>query len=172
MLPIRIRVGGNRRLFESIHVLEDRMGKKISLLSKILLSDTGVLEDKLYIILNSIPSIQVIEQTESNQLISRRAYVIDAKSKRRLVYAISQIHVDSLPSRVIDQIRNKRPGLGRILMDSQMELRKEIVTLGYDCGKQRLFRCYNIYNKKHAAIEVKEVILITDEELKSAAIWE
>jgi len=60
--------------------------------------------------------------------------------------------------------------LGRILMDSQMEFRKEIITLGYESGNQRLFRCYNIYSKKQAAIEVKEVILITDEELRSIAV--
>jgi hypothetical protein len=170
MLPIRIRVEGSIRLVDSIHVLEEKMGKKMSLLSKILLADTGVLEDKLYIILNSIPSIQVIEQIESNQLILRRAYVIDSKSKRRLVYALSQIHIDCLPLSVIVRIRNKESGLGRILMDSQMEFRKEIITLGYDSGNQRLFRCYDIYNKKQAAIEVKEVILITDEELRSIAI--
>ena len=70
--PIRIRVDGSIRLVDSIHVLEEKMGKKMSLLSKILLADTGVLEDKLYIILNSIPSIRVIEQIESNQLILRR----------------------------------------------------------------------------------------------------
>lgn len=170
MLPIRIRVDGSIRLVDSIHVLEEKMGKKMSLLSKILLADTGVLEDKLYIILNSIPSIQVIEQIESNQLILRRAYVIESKSKRRLVYALSQIHIDCLPLSVIVRIRNKESGLGRILMDSQMEFRKEIITLGYDSGNQRLFRCYDIYNKKQAAIEVKEVILITDEELRSIAI--
>ncbi len=170
MLPIRIRVDGSIRLVDSIHVLEEKMGKKMSLLSKILLADTGVLEDKLYIILNSIPSIRVIEQIESNQLILRRAYVIDSKSKRRLVYALSQIHIDCLPLSVIVRIRNKESGLGRILMDSQMEFRKEIITLGYDSGNQRLFRCYDIYNKKQAAIEVKEVILIADEELRSRAV--
>ena len=170
MLPIRIRVDGSIRLVDSIHVLEEKMGKKMSLLSKILLADTGVLEDKLYIILNSIPSIRVIEQIESNQLILRRAYVIDSKSKRRLVYALSLIHIDCLPLSVIVRIRNKESGLGRILMDSQMEFRKEIITLGYDSGNQRLFRCYDIYNKKQAAIEVKEVILIADEELRSRAV--
>jgi hypothetical protein len=51
-----------------------------------------------------------------------------------------------------------------------MEFRKEIITLGYESGNQRLFRCYNIYNKKQVAIEVKEVILITDEELRSIAV--
>ena len=151
MLPIRIRVDRSIRLIDSIHVLEEKMGKKMSLLSKILLADTGVLEDKLYIILNSIPSIQVIEQIESNQLILRRAYVIDSKSKRRLVYALSQIHIDCLPLSVIVRIRNKESGLGRILMDSQMEFRKEIITLGYDSGNQRLFRCYDIYNKKQGS---------------------
>lgn len=169
-MSIRIRVDGSIRLVDSIHALEEKMGKKMSLLSKILLADTGVLEDKLYIILNSIPSIQVIEQTESNQLILRRAYVIDSKSKRRLVYASSQVHIDCLPSSIIVRVRNKESGLGRILMDSQMEFRKEIITLGYESGNQRWFRCYNIYNKKQAAIEVKEVILITDEELRSIAV--
>ena len=42
------------------------MGKKISVFSKILLSDTGILEDKLDIILNSVTSIHVIEQREVN----------------------------------------------------------------------------------------------------------
>lgn len=169
-MSIRIRVDGSIRLVDSIHALEEKMGKKMSLLSKILLADTGVLEDKLSIIMNSIPSIQVIEQTESNQLILRRAYVIDSRSKRRLVYASSQVHIDCLPSSIIVRVRNKESGLGRILMDSQMEFRKEIITLGYESGNQRLFRCYNIYNKKQAAIEVKEVILITDEVLRSIAI--
>jgi hypothetical protein len=169
-MPIRIRVDGRIRLVDSIHVLEEKMGKKMSLLSKILLADTGVLEDKLYIILNSIPSIQVIEQTESNQLILRRAYVIDSKSTRRLVYASSKVHIDCLPSSIIVRVRNKESGLGRILMDSQMEFRKEIITLGYESGNQRLFRCYDIYNKNQAAIEVKEVILIADEELRSRAV--
>ena len=46
--------------------LENKMGKKISVFSKILLSDTGILEDKLDIILNSVTSIHVIEQREVN----------------------------------------------------------------------------------------------------------
>src|SRR5215831_15926717 len=153
MPSLRVNVAGNRRLAESIHALEDKIDRKISLLSKILLSDTGVLEDKLHIILDTAPSIQVIEQTYSKQLIFRRSYVIDSISKRKLVYAQSKIHVDCLPMAIIAQIRNKKAGLGRILIDSRLEIHKEIITIGYDYRKRGLFRSYNIYNKKRAVIE-------------------
>src|SRR5262249_12497086 len=140
MLSTRVRVSGNRRIVESMTALEDKLGKKISLLSKILLSDTGVLEDKLHIILNSIPFVQVIKQTESNQLIYRRTYMIDSNSNRKLVYAYSQIQANYLPSSIIDLIRGKKLGLGRILLESHMEIHKEIVTLGYDHRQDGLFR--------------------------------
>ena len=170
MLSTRVRVSGNRRIVESMAALEDKIGKKISLLSKILLSDTGVLEDKLHIILNSVPFLQVIKQTESNQLIFRRTYMIDSNSNRKLVYAYSQIHANYLPSSIIDLIRCKKLGLGRILLESHMEIHKEIVTLGYDHRQDGLFRLYKIYNKKRPIIEVKEIILVTDEELSGVTI--
>ena len=66
---------------------------------------------------------------------------------------------------IIAQIRNKKAGLGRILIDSRLEIHKEIITIGYDYRKRGLFRSYNIYNKKRAVIEVREVLLVTDDEL-------
>lgn len=170
MLSVRVTLDANRGLIENIHALEDMMGKKISLLSKILLSDTGVLEDKLDVILDTVTSIEVIEQREKGLLISRRTYLVDTKSKKRLVYAKSQIRIGCLPLDIIDQIRKKKAGLGKILTSSQMELRKKIVAFGYDCKKQRLYRSYKIYNKKRLIIDLKEVMLITDKELNNIQI--
>lgn len=165
MLSTRVRVAGNRRIVESIAALEDKIGNKISLLSKILLSDTGVLEDKLHIILNSVPFVQVIKQKESNQMIFRWTYITDPNSNRNLVYAYSQIHANYLPSGIVEQIRGKKFGLGRILLESHMEIHKEIVTIGYDHRKDGLYRYYKIYNKKRPIVEIKEIILVAGKEL-------
>jgi chorismate-pyruvate lyase len=153
-----------------MEALEAKIGKRIPLLSKILLSDTGILEDKLHIILNSIPIVHVIKQIESDQVISRQIYMIDPNSNRRLVYAHSHICSNYLPLRIIDQIRDKKLGLGRIMLEYHMEIHKEILTLGYDPRNDKLFRSYRIYNKKRPIIKVKEVILVTDYELSGAII--
>ena len=170
MIQICIEVGKYGSLIESIRTLENKIGKKISVFSKILLSDTGILEDKLDIILNSVTSIHVIEQREVNVLILRRIHLVDEKTKKKLVYASSRIHIDCLPLSIINQIREKHDGLGKILMNSQLEIHKKIVTLGYDCVKQRLFRSYDIYSQKRIIIETEEVMLISDEDLESTVI--
>ncbi|GEM_PF-1066893 len=170
MLSTRVRVTENRRIVESMISLEAKMGKRIPLLSKILLTDTGILEDKLHIILNSVPFVQVIKQTESGQLISRQIYLVDTNSNKKLVYAHSYIRASYLPLKIIDQIKCKKLGLGRIMLESHMEIHKEILTLGYDPRNDKLFRSYIIYNKRRPIIKVKEVILVTDDELSGVVV--
>jgi chorismate-pyruvate lyase len=138
--------------------LERRSGVRLEIPQKILLAETGTLEQVLSILAAENIEVKVTQQAERGGIISRKS-AIATSSGRELVRAQSKIFARNLPRQVVDLIRAKDRGIGSIIQGLEVESFRRITQIGYDPRSTNLFRKYQIKIAGKVAFEIREEFL-------------
>jgi chorismate-pyruvate lyase len=144
-------------MLQRISDLEKTSNIKLSLFEKILLAETGTVEQVLTILTNSEVAIKILKQKECHELIKREVRIINKKTGENLVYATSNIVPYNLPDEIIRQIKQKQLSIGSIITNSQLETFRKILKIGYNSKTRSLFRIYQIIYKGKVSFKIKEV---------------
>ena len=80
MAIVSIDIEGFRSMIEVISDLENKSNHKLHLFEKILLAETGTVEQVLSILTNSEIIVKILKQKESYQLIEREVNIINKKT--------------------------------------------------------------------------------------------
>src|SRR5919197_771309 len=144
-------------MLQRISDLEKTSNIKLSLFEKILLVETGTVEQVLTILTNSEVAIKILKQKEYHELIKRDVKIINKKTGENLVYATSNIVPYNLPDEIIKQIKQKHLSIGSIITNYQLETFRKILKIGYNSKTRSLFRIYHIIYKGKVIFKIKEV---------------
>jgi chorismate-pyruvate lyase len=142
-------------MLQKISELERRSGIRLGLAQKILLAETGTIEQVLSILTGSAVRVNVIEQRENAKTIDRKSVIINGADKV-LIRAHSKIFVCNLPEKIARQIKQKQLGIGTIIASSHLETFRKIIEVGYDPANRWVFRRYQIFYRKKVAFEIRE----------------
>ena len=145
-------------MLQKIFELERRSGIRLGLAQKILLAETGTVEQVLSILTGSAVRINVIEQRESAKTISRKSIIVNDTDKV-LIRAHSKVFVHNLPEKIVRQIRHKQLGIGTIIASSRLETFRKIIEVGYNPANRWVFRRYQIFYRKNTAFEIREELV-------------
>jgi chorismate-pyruvate lyase len=156
VVSISVKDFGSQML-QRISQLENRLNVKLSLFERILLAETGTVEQVLSILTNAETQVKILKQKESNEGIEREAYIINKKTGKKLVYARSSIIRSNLPDEIISQIKRKDMSIGTIITNSELETFRKILKIGYNSKTRSVFRIYQIIYKGKIGFEIKEV---------------
>lgn len=143
-------------MLQKISELERKSNLKLPVTKKILLAETGTVEQILSILTNSETVVNVINQTEDGELILRDASIVSKKTGETLVNAKSRFFLANLPRNIIDQIRRKNLGIGNIIIGYELETFRKIIKIGYNSKSNSTFRMYHIIHHGKVAIEIRE----------------
>jgi chorismate-pyruvate lyase len=143
-------------MLEKIAELECKANIILPLYAKILISETGTIEQILSILTNSKTQVKILKQKESPELIKRQIFIINKKTGERLAYARSNIFPTCLPQKIIKKIKERKEGIGKIIVNSKLETFRYILKIGYDSKTKSAFRIYQIIHKRRVAFEIKE----------------
>ncbi len=144
-------------MLQRISDLENTSHIKLGLFEKILLAETGTVEQILTILTNSEVAIKILKQKERHQLIKREVRIFNKKTGENLVYATSNIIPCNLPDEIIRQIKRKHLSIGSIITNYQLETFRKILKIGYNSKTRSLFRIYHIIYKEKVIFKIKEV---------------
>ena len=145
-------------MLQKIAELEGRSGVRFGLAQKVLLAETGTVEQVLSILTGSTVRVKVVEQKENAKTITRRSIIMNDEGKV-LIRAHSKVFMRSLPAKVVSQIKRKEAGIGTIISSSGLETFRKIVQLGYDPASRSVFRKYQIIYRKKIAFEIREELV-------------
>lgn len=145
-------------MLQKIAELESRTGIQLGLAQKILLAETGTVEQVLSILASSAIKVRVVEQKENDKTITRQSLIIDSAGKT-LIRAQSKVFVRNLPVRVVSKIRRQESGIGTIIKDSGLETYRKILEIGYDPAIGAFFRKYRIICGKRVIFEITEELV-------------
>jgi chorismate-pyruvate lyase len=148
-------------MLQSISELESRLNINLPLFEKILLVETGTVEQVLSILTNSETDVKILKQKESYKLIQREIHIINKKTGEKLAYAKSNIIPSNLPHEIVMQIKRKYHGIGTIIISSELETFRKILKIGYNSKTRSVFRIYQIMYRGKVALEIKEVFYKT-----------
>jgi chorismate-pyruvate lyase len=144
-------------ILQKIRELELKTHMEMSLHQKLLLAETGTVEQSLGILTNSQISIHVIRQIKTCKTIKRDIYILNRQTGKKLLEASSTIFVDCLPRMIIKSIERKNQGIGNIITTFQLETFRKIVKIGCNSRTGSIFRIYHIIYNKNIAFKIKEV---------------
>ncbi|MEM3095066.1 MAG: hypothetical protein QXX64_05455 [Nitrososphaera sp.] len=145
-------------MLQKIAELEARSGIQLGLAQKILLAETGTVEQVLSILTNSTIRVKVLEQKENARTITRQS-IITNDAGRVLIKAHSKVFKRNLPAKVVSQIKRKESGIGTIIASHGLETFRKIVQVGYDPVSKSVFRKYQIICRKKVAFEIMEELV-------------
>lgn len=145
-------------MLQKIAELEDRSGIRLSLAQKILLAETGTVEQVLSILTGSAIRVSVVEQKESARTITRKSLIMNDSGKV-LIRADSRVFTRNLPAKVVNQIKRKQAGIGTIISSFGLETFRKIVEVGYDPASKSVFRNYQIIYRKKVTFEIREELV-------------
>lgn len=147
-----------REMLLRLKELEKRAGIRLSRSQKILLSEIGTVEQVLSILLDSPVDVRVRKQVEREGVIEREVILAREGSKDTLIRAVTRIDVHGLPSRVVNDIRSRKFGIGTIISKHGLETFRRIVEVGYDSKRKIVYRIYEILCKGGPRFRVREEI--------------
>jgi chorismate-pyruvate lyase len=145
-------------MLDKVAELEAKSGAQLGLAQKILLAETGTVEQVLSILTGSAVRVKVEEQKENKKTITRQALIMNNAGKV-LIRARSKIFVRNLPAKLASQIRLQESGIGTIIARSGLETFRKIVQVGYDPKSKSAFRKYQIIVRKKVAFEITEELV-------------
>lgn len=148
-----------------ISKLEAISNKKFDLSQRLLLIDLGNTQHLLEVMNNTETKIRIIEQVEEKKIIKRKSCIISS-TNNILAYANSKIYCKKLPLQVLDEIRERRNGIGKILLYHRLEIFKKITEIGYTSGLH-IFKNYSLYHKEHLICRINEIFPIQLKKSKS-----
>ena len=154
MLIINVR--SNSTILKDILNLEKASNIKLNSFEKILLINTGTTEQMLQVLSNSLTEIVILQQTEKNNIITRKINIISNERKKILVSASSIIYLKNLPNKIIDEIRKGKKGIGMILLENKVENYKRIMEIGYNSRDSFIYRKYVLLSRKHIISKIVE----------------
>jgi chorismate-pyruvate lyase len=143
-------------MLQKISELERKSNLKLSITKKILLAETGTVEQILSILTNSETRVSIVKQTEDRELIIRDVCIISKKDGKTLVNARSRFFLANLPRDVINQIRRRQLGIGNIIIGHEWETFRKIIKIGYNSKSKSIFRVYHIIHHRKVAIQICE----------------
>lgn len=129
----------------------------LSLEQKILLAETGTVEQALSVITGAPVRVKVHGQ-RGNGVIARDVTLESGDTGQPLIRARSKIYCANLPADLVRQIRQKKSGIGTIILQSRLETFRQITRMGISRG--RPYRVYRILHGGRVAFEIREDILI------------
>jgi len=147
-------------MLQKISEVESSSGAKLSLAQKILLAETGTVEQILSILTGSAVLVRVVRQKKGSRTITRESVIVSKDTDRILICAYSKVFPSNLPQKVRRQIEQKRTGIGTIIYTLGLETFRKIIEIGYDRRNKVVFRRYQIIYKKKVAFEIKEELLL------------
>lgn len=145
-------------MLQEISELERRYGIRLKLAQKILLAETGTIEQVLSILTSSSVRVNVVEQRENAKTISRKSVLVNEADKV-LIRAHSKVFVCNLPEKIARQIKQRQLGIGTIIASSHLETFRKIIEVGYDPVNRWVFRRYQIIYRKKVAFEIREELV-------------
>jgi chorismate-pyruvate lyase len=145
-------------MLQKIAELEDRSGIRLGLAQKILLAETGTVEQVLSILTGSTVRVKVVEQKEKAKTITRQSLIMNDTGKV-LIRARSKVFTHNLPAKVVSQIKRQKSGIGTIIASHDLETFRKIVAVGYDPASRSVFRRYQILYRKKVAFEITEELV-------------
>lgn len=151
---------GSRGLVDQLARLEEQIGLKLSDQQRLLLGHSGFVEQVLEILFGPV-AFKVLEQHESREFIIRQSKISSLIYSTDLIKAHAGISKAALNSKVVDQIREKKNGLGSILVEQNIEHMRKITQIGYDFDVGCPFRRYIIVHQGRPAIRIMEFILLS-----------
>jgi len=147
-------------MLQKISEVESSSGAKLSLAQKILLAETGTVEQILSILTGSAVLVRVLRQKKGSRTITRESVIVSKDTDRILICAYSKVFPSNLPQKVRRQIEQKRTGIGTIIYTLGLETFRKIIEIGYDRRNKVVFRRYQIIYKKKVAFDIKEELLL------------
>jgi chorismate-pyruvate lyase len=143
-------------MLQKISELERKSNLKLAITKKILLAETGTVEQILSILTNSETEVNILKQTEDRELIIRDVCIVSKKDGETLVNAQSRFFLANLPKEIINQVRRKYLGIGNIIIDHELETFRKIIKIGYNSKSDSIFRVYHIIHHGKVAIQIRE----------------
>jgi chorismate-pyruvate lyase len=145
-------------MLQKISELERRSGIRLKMVQKILLAETGTIEQVLSVLTGSSVRVNVVEQRENAKTISRKSVIVNDADKV-LIRAQSKVFVYNLPENIARQIKQRQLGIGTIIASSHLETFRKIIEVGYDPVNRWVFRRYQIIYRKKVAFEIREELV-------------
>ncbi|HVX02533.1 MAG TPA: hypothetical protein VHA09_05215 [Nitrososphaera sp.] len=143
-----------------IDALECRKGTTLSTEQKILLAETGTVEQVLSIIIGSAVKVKVVRQSLAGDVIRREVVIISAADGKPLVRARSKVYCSLLPEQIVRMLmQDKGGGIGTIIHNTGLETCRRLVRFGLGSDKHP-YRVYRIVHKGKTVFEIREDILI------------
>jgi len=155
IVSVGVRDFGSHML-QKISELEKKSDLKLAITKKILLAETGTVEQILSILTNSETEVNILKQTEDRELIIRDVCIVSKKDGETLVNARSRFFLANLPRDIINQVRRKNLGIGNIIIDHELETFRKIIKIGYNSKSDSIFRVYHIIHRGKVAIQIRE----------------
>lgn len=143
-------------MLQKISELERKSNFKLPVTQKILLAETGTVEQVLSIFTNSETGVNIVKQTEDRELIIRDVCIVSKKDGVTLVKARSRFFIANLPRDIINQVKRKNLGIGNIIIDRELETFRKIIKIGYNSKSNSIFRVYHIIHQGKVAIQIRE----------------
>jgi len=143
-------------MLQKISELEKKSDLKLPVAKKILLAETGTVEQILSILTNSETGVNILKQTEDRELIIRDVCIVSKKDGETLVNAQSHFFLANLPRDIINQVRRKDLGIGNIIIGHELETFRKIIKIGYNSKSDSIFRVYHIIHRGKVAIQIRE----------------
>jgi len=151
-----INVKSNSNILNDILKLEKRSNIKLNSFEKILLINNGTTEQFLQILSNSLTKIVIMQQTEKNNIITRKINIITKDQGKILAVANSIIYLKNLPNKIKYEIRKGEKGIGMIILENKLETYKRITEIGYNSKESYIYRKYKLLSGKHIISKVIE----------------
>ncbi|MEO9294058.1 MAG: chorismate pyruvate-lyase family protein [Nitrososphaera sp.] len=130
----------------------------MSLAQKIILAETGTVEQALSIITGAAIRVKVKSQS-GRSIITREVVLAAGDTGLPLISAKSKIYCKNLPERLVRQLRQKKSGIGTLILRSRLETFRQITKMGVnENGKP--YRVYRIMHGGKTAFVIREDILL------------
>lgn len=147
-------------VLKRIAALERRRGAALSKEQKILLAETGTVEQVLSIITGSAVKVRVVRQALGGDgVIRREVLIISADGRRSLVHARSKVYCKFLPMHLVRMLMQGKGGIGTIIHNTGLETCRRLIRFGLGPGGHP-YRVYRIVHRGKTAFEIREDILI------------
>lgn len=135
----------------------ERKGATLTVAQKILLAETGTVEQVLSILTGSPVSVKVTRQAEKKGIMEREV-VLTSESGEALIRARSRVYCRNLPQDVVAMIRRKKAGIGTAIFAARLETFRRITKMGMKDGVP--YRTYMIFYRGKTAFEIREEVLL------------
>lgn len=135
----------------------ERKGVALGMAQKILLAETGTVEQVLSILTGSPVRVNVTSQSEEKGVIKREV-LLKSDAGEPLIRACSKVYCKNLPPAIVGKIRLKKAGIGTVIFSAGLETFRKITKMGVRAGVP--YRNYRILYQGRVAFEISEEILL------------